>query len=90
MNRYGERAMEHWQRHLPRRYKALENPHQFFRDLGEEVETRIRTLEEAQQPSQTGADFLANLGRLTTARKNAENIAMSELALLPSEDDQES
>ena len=84
MNRYGIQAKAHWQTHLPRRYKALDNPDQFFQQLGEEIQDRVLSLEEDLRQS-PGPDFLANLGQLGRARQEAEEMAMRELALLPPE-----
>jgi hypothetical protein len=40
MNMWGQRAMEHWQAHLPERFAALDDPATFFTRLGEEAEAR--------------------------------------------------
>jgi hypothetical protein len=40
MNHWGHTAMEHWQTQLPERYAALEDPQEFFTQLGEEAADR--------------------------------------------------
>lgn len=85
MNRYGRRAREHWAKYLPERYQQLENPEQFFNNLGDEIQDRIDELMEGR--SQLGPSFMANLQALNTAKFEAENEAMRELALLPPENE---
>ena len=88
MNRYGARAQQHWQQHLPKRYAALTEPETFFQQLGEEISTRIQELEEGYRLPST-SDYLKNLQQLTWARHQAEHDALVELALLPAEDDED-
>ena len=44
MNHYGVTAQRHWERWLPTRYAAIQDPDSFFSTLGEEVATRIADL----------------------------------------------
>lgn len=85
MNRYGVLAQQHWQKHLPKRFRTLPNPEQFFTELGEQVQERVDELMEAARPS-LGPDYLSNLQALNTAKQTAESEALRELALLPAED----
>ena len=90
MNRYGEQAMEHWKENRPRAYRELEDPQEFFTDLGEEiaqeVETRARDLA-GKEPE--GEGYLQRLQRLNTARLEAEGAVLRERVLLEEEPDQE-
>lgn len=43
MNRYGRLARDHWKSTDPSRYSQIQDPHEFFSDLGETVESRSRT-----------------------------------------------
>jgi hypothetical protein len=86
MNRYGEIARQHWQQWLPKRYRALENPTQFFTNLGEEISTRIHEVSQALAGEDPPAEqYLQKLGRLNMARANAESQVLRELALLEPE-----
>lgn len=86
MNHYGTRARRHWQTFLPTRYAQIEDPETFFTHLGEQVETEIETLEQSlagEDPP--GETYLEKLGRLRTARLNAEDQVLREMVLLPAE-----
>lgn len=86
MNRYGDIASRHWEQWLPKRYRELENPTQFFTNLGEEIATRVHELSEALAGDDPpGEQYLAKLGRLNMTRANAESQALRELALLDPE-----
>jgi hypothetical protein len=86
MNRYGEMASQHWQQWLPTRFRALENPTEFFTNLGEEISARIHELSQAiAGDDPPGEEFLAKVGRLNMARANAESQVLRELALLEPE-----
>ena len=86
MNRYGILARDHWKAHLPERYRALPEPETFFTDLGEQIQERVDELMEARRP-QLDSDYLRNLQNLNWAKKEAEDEALRELALLPPEDE---
>jgi hypothetical protein len=81
MNRYGVLARDHWQTHLPDRYRALEDPQTFFTELGEQIQERVDELMEARRPK-LGSDYLRNLQDLNLAKQEAEDEALRELALL--------
>lgn len=90
MNRYGHIAMTHWKRWLPNRYSQIENPQQFFQDLGQQIEDQVLDLtpqiERRQQPS---PDYLTRVGQLNMARKMAEERVLADLAYLKPEDQAE-
>ena len=41
MNRYGAEAVEHWRAYLPGSYGRLEDPEEFFTELGEQADAEI-------------------------------------------------
>jgi hypothetical protein len=86
VNKYGALAQKHWQRWLPKRYAALDNPEAFFTELGEHVSDEIATLSDALAgPDQPGEDFMAKVGRLNMARFNAESDVIRQIVLLTPE-----
>jgi hypothetical protein len=90
MNRYGARAMRHWQEFDPERFAAIEDPQAFFTTLGAEVEQEIETLVAAiAGPDRVGETYLEKVGRLNMARFNAESDILRERVLIPSPDEDE-
>jgi hypothetical protein len=86
MNYYGEMAREHWARWLPNRYATIPSPDSFFSDLGSQAETRIDALaDELAGNDQPGESYLGKAGRLGQARRQAEEIVLTELILLEPE-----
>jgi hypothetical protein len=86
MNYYGEMARDHWARWLPGRYAAIEDPGSFFSDLGSQAESRIDTLaDDLAGDDQQGEGYLEKAGRLGQARRQAEEIVLSEMILLKPE-----
>lgn len=80
VNRYGTLAMRQWRDYMPARYEALEDPEEFFRELGELVETRITALvRELERSLPTTLDYLQRVADLTAARRQAEEIVLQEL-----------
>jgi hypothetical protein len=89
MNRYGARVREHWTKHAPNRLADLENPEQFFTDLGAEIQGQVSDLaaklennpawmlEMGRSSAQT---YLQDVARRTTARRIAEEVVMNQLA----------
>ena len=85
-NQYGTRAKQHWQKHLPERFRQLEDPDSFFSTLGEEIAERVQTLaEELAGDDPPGESYLDKLGRLNMARRDAESEILREMALLEPE-----
>jgi hypothetical protein len=83
MNRYGMLALEHWTKSAPSKVAQLENPSEFFEDLGEQVGERVATLSreiEAQTPAKP--DFMDQVRQLTAIRKQAEEIVLTDLVWL--------
>ena len=86
MNYYGEMARDHWARWLPGRYATIEDPDSFFSDLGSQAESRIDTLaDDLAGDDQQGEGYLEKAGRLGQARRQAEEIVLSEMILLKPE-----
>lgn len=83
MNRYGILAREHWTTHAPSRVNQLENPDEFFTELGQQVSERVASpsaiLEQEHQPS---PNYLDQVGRLTAIRQQAEEVALKDLVWL--------
>ena len=86
MNYYGEMARDHWARWLPGRYAQIGDPGSFFSDLGSQAEARIDALaDELAGDDRPGEGFLGKAGRLGQARRQAEEIVLSEMVLLEPE-----
>ena len=86
MNYYGEMAQRHWARWLPRQYAAIEDSDSFFSDLGSRVEARIDDLaDQLAGDGPPGEGYLARGGRIGQARRQAEEIVLTEMVLLEPE-----
>lgn len=88
MNEYGAMARAHWQKWLPQRYAAIEDPDAYFAELGEEVAADIADLwaeMSARAGNPAGEDFMDRVGRLNAIRKQAEEIILADRVLLPPE-----
>ncbi|MFK3984484.1 hypothetical protein ACI2K4_29435 [Micromonospora sp. NPDC050397] len=87
MNPYGARARRHWQSHLPNRYREIENPDQFFTELGEQIGQQIEELTRTlagQDPEQE--TYLDKVGRLNMAQSTAEGQVLREMLPAPETD----
>lgn len=86
MNHYSTTAQRHWERWLPERYAAIQDPGSFFSILGEEVARQIADLAlDLAGDDPPGEDYLVKVGRLNMARVQAEEIVLPEQVLLPPE-----
>jgi hypothetical protein len=88
MNEYGAMAQRHWQQHLPRRHASIDDPDAYFTSLGEQVAAQVAELwarMRAQAGNPPGEDYAARVGRLNAMRKQAEEIVLADLVLLPPE-----
>lgn len=80
MNKYGRLAMEHWQRAAPSRVAELEDAEAFFTSLGEQVMDQVvDLLPQIQGQDKPGEEYLEKVGRLNMARKQAEEMVLTEL-----------
>jgi len=78
--KYSQIAQEHWRTTQPDRYRALEDPQTFFRQLGEEIETQVQELaQRLAGPDEPGEEYLQKVGRLNMARLQAEEAILAEL-----------
>jgi hypothetical protein len=90
MNHYGLKARQHWARHLPRRFAAIQDPDQFFTQLGNQAAEEISDLTlQLAGDDQPGEGFLVKMGRLNMARLRAEEMVLPQLILLPGEPETE-
>jgi len=83
---YGAIALRHWKRWRPPSYAAIPDPGAYFTGLGDQAASEITELW-AQMCARAGnppaEDYLARVGRLNAMRKQAEEIVLAELFLLP-------
>ncbi|HRQ00741.1 MAG TPA: hypothetical protein PK781_09810, partial [Terrimesophilobacter sp.] len=81
MNKYGQMALSHWQATDPHRVAELSNPAAFFESMGLEMQTQVTNLASMLAGSdRQGETFLQKVARLTAARRQAEEVVMSQLA----------
>jgi len=88
VNEYGSIARDHCKRWRPGSYAAITDPDRYFTDLGDRVAHEISVLWarlRAQAGNPPGEDYAARIGRLNAMRKQAEEIVLAELVLLPPE-----
>lgn len=80
MNKYGLLAREHWSRHAPSRYAALEDPEQYFTELGETAAAQIEQMTVSLERSlPTDLEYLDRVAQLRAIQKQAEDAVLSEL-----------
>jgi len=83
MNRYGTMMQRHWQQWLPEPYAAIRDPGTFFTVLGDLVAQQVDELaDDLAGDDLPGEGYLAKVGRLSAARRQAEEIILPELVLL--------
>lgn len=89
MNKYGEQAQRHWEQWRPVELTGISDPASFFSTLGEEIAESIQQLtDRIAGPDQPGETTLQKLGRLRSARFDAESAILRE-ALTPEAEDLE-
>lgn len=80
MNRYAATAMTYYRDHLPTRYAELDNPDDYFRDLGDRIQDQVADLTpKLAGPDQPDEGYLDKLGRLNAAKSQAEEIVLRDL-----------
>ncbi len=84
MNRYGRLARDHWKSTDPGRFSQIQDPDEFFSDLGETVEFQIQDLQLhlAGPDPATPEQGLEKVGRLNMARMQAEEAVLADLVWL--------
>lgn len=89
---WGNAAREHWQRYLPARYAALEDPDWFFADLDQQASAYYVAIRDAQlegvSPNNGTITWPEFLDRVAWANQVAREIVEYELIYLPGEDDE--
>jgi hypothetical protein len=83
MNRYGAMAKHHWMEWMPSRYRRLENPDEYFDQLGADAQHELETLVEAMLTTEP-ADLpdKDREGWRAMARLNAEEQIVREMILI--------
>ncbi|WP_284986824.1 TnpV protein [Arthrobacter sp. fls2-241-R2A-172] len=89
MNKYGRQAQEAWKTASPTQYSQIQNPDEFFTNLGEQAQEQVDELQiKIAGPDPKGEGYLEKVGRLNAARNQAEEIVRYEL-LSPPETEEE-
>lgn len=84
MNQYGSLAQRMWTQHAPSAVEQLENPTEFFAELGDQIAARIEVMVEAQESSiPMESDYAARVEELMAIRHQAEEIALTEMVYEP-------
>lgn len=87
MNQYAAQAMSHWRSHLPNRYRQIEDPDEFFTELGEQIAQQIEDLSSTLAgPDPEQETYLSKVGRLNNARLSAEGQVLREMLPDPATD----
>ncbi|AOY74236.1 hypothetical protein ARZXY2_4737 (plasmid) [Arthrobacter sp. ZXY-2] len=90
MNKYGRQAQEAWKAASPTQYSQIQNPEEFFTNLGEQAEEQVDELQiKLAGPDPQGEGYLEKVGRLNAARGQAEEIVRYELLSPPETEDEE-
>lgn len=80
MNKYGAEARDWWQKNAATRYAALENPQEFFTELGEQIAHQVHDLSQSLAGSdEQSEDYLEKVNRLTAATRQAEEVVKADL-----------
>jgi hypothetical protein len=86
---WGGLAREHWQRHLPDRYAALDDPGRYFELLDQEATpyyVAIRAgMHKGVSPNDGTIGWAEFLDRVAWANQTAREIVATEMVFLPSE-----
>ena len=85
MNRYGRLARDHWKSTDPGRFSQIQDPDEFFSDLGETAESQIQDLwlQLAGPDPAVPENTLDKVGRLNMARLQAEEVVLADLVADP-------
>ena len=84
---YARTARNYWETYLPSQVAELTDPTVFFDDLGMQVQEQVeQTMSELMRP-QAGRPLtpLERVGEALAAKRQAEELAMSDLVYLPKE-----
>jgi hypothetical protein len=90
---WGVLAREHWERHLPCRLAALEDPDGFFDALEDEAQEYHNAIRDGLlaglNPNDGTTGWAEFVTRLDQANATAREIVGTELIFIPGEDDQD-
>ena len=90
MNKYGRQAQEAWKTASPTQYSQIQNPDEFFTNLGEQAQEQVDELQiKLAGPDPKGEGYLEKVGRLNAARNQAEEIVRYELLSPPETEDED-
>lgn len=80
MSGYAEIARTWWQEQRPAELASMDDPKAFFRDLQEQIEARVTELSSSLAgPDTPGEEYLEKVGRLNSARSQAQEMALDEM-----------
>lgn len=86
---WGRMARDHWQRHLPDQYAALDDPDRFFEILDNDISEHYQAIRdgllEGVNPNNSTIGWAEFLDRVAWADQTAREIVSHELIYLPSE-----
>lgn len=79
-NRFALLAQNYWSKNRPTRYLQLEDPKQFFEDLGAQIQAQVdQTSTQIAGSDPAGEAYLEKIARLTTSTKTAEELVLADL-----------
>lgn len=79
MSEYARFAEKAWRRLTPTQYAALLDPKTFFSDLGEQAANQVALLaRQIEGPDVPGETYFQKVGRLTAAKRAAEEIVRTD------------
>lgn len=91
MNPWGRDAMEHWQTHLPDRYRALADPQTYFTNLGKQADARYLQIRdsalEGVNPNDGTIGWAEFQDRVAQADQIAREIVETEMIYMPPDQD---
>jgi hypothetical protein len=88
MNKYGRQAQEAWKSASPTQYSQIQDPEEFFAKLGEEAQEQVVELQtKLAGPDPQNETYLEKVGRLNSARNQAEEIVRYDLLSPPETED---
>ncbi len=81
---YARRARRYWETYLPAQTETIDDPEEFFQDLGQQVLEQIAAAMSAYRPPRTSSQAELSAHR-QGAYRAAEEEALADLVLLPPE-----
>lgn len=87
VNEFGQTAKRHWETYRPTALAELDNPEEFFQELGDRVAQRIADLwpEMATAAAGESDGFVETMGRNRMAMAQARELVMAEEVFLTPE-----